>query len=147
MNHKSANGCFMHISRSLTVTLYSRASSQSSLVNYSCFQTTMSTPSDIRAAALLAHVVSQLQSNIDFLVSQNYISSSDASVIMSKLPALSGETQIVSQAQAMSINHPVAPARRGIPSPPPPSRRFQARALWSYNENGQVWRTVSFFTT
>ena len=98
----------------------------------------MSTPSDTKAAALLTHVVSQMQSNVDFLVSQNYISSSDASAIMSRLPTSPRDNQIVSQAQAMSINPSVAPGRRGIPPPPPPASRVQARALWPYNEDGHV---------
>lgn len=96
----------------------------------------MSTPRDPQATALLAHVVSQMQSNVDFLVSQNYISSSDASTIMSRLPTDAGVNHIVPRAQAMSVSAPQAPARRGVPAP---SRNVQqARALWAYNEHGQV---------
>ncbi|KAL5526911.1 hypothetical protein ACEPAF_8638 [Sanghuangporus sanghuang] len=40
---------------------------------------------DPKSSALLAHIVSQTQSNIDFLVSQNYIRASDAAGILSKL--------------------------------------------------------------
>jgi len=105
----------------------------------------MQTPSDVKAAALLAHVVSQMQSNVDFLVSQNYISSSDASVIMSRLPTASGENQFTSQVQAMSINPSAGPGRRGIPPPPPPAtRRVQARAVWAYNEDGHEPTDLSF---
>jgi hypothetical protein len=80
--------------------------------------TVMSVPSDPQAAALLAHVVSQLHQNVEFLASQNYISASDASAILAKLPA--GPTGTDS-----------------IPQRPEPGIT-KARALWPYNDNGEV---------
>ncbi|KAJ7454818.1 SH3 domain-containing protein [Mycena latifolia] len=68
-------------------------------------------------AAFLAHVVSQVESNVNFLVSQNHISHSDASAFLAKLPNSSA---------------PRAPAV------------VQARALWPYNENGQDADDLSF---
>lgn len=107
--------------------------------NNSLILTTMSrsTPSDPQAAALLAHVVSQMQQNVDFLVAQNYITQADASAIVSKLPN-------------SSANRSVATAPLGrvglVPPPPAPGpRTFQARALWAYNENGQVSISYSPF--
>ncbi|EJD06422.1 uncharacterized protein FOMMEDRAFT_138398 [Fomitiporia mediterranea MF3/22] len=47
--------------------------------------------SEAKSSALLAHIISQTQSNIDFLVSQNYLRASDAAGILSKLSALSEE--------------------------------------------------------
>ena len=103
--------------------------------------TTMSTPSDPQAAALLAHVVSQMKSNVDFLVSQNYISQSDASAIVSRLPPVAGINQLTPQIQGISVEAPEAPVRRGIPAPP--VRKLQARALWAYNMDGQVCNTTT----
>jgi hypothetical protein len=89
-------------------------------------------PRDPQAAALLAHVVSQIQSNVDFLLAQNYISPSDASSIVSLLPA-GTRTQPI----PVGSPSPQTPTRRGIPAPPL-AHRLQARALWAYNVNGQV---------
>jgi hypothetical protein len=80
-----------------------------------------------QAAALLAHVVSQMQQNVDFLVSQNYISSSDASVIKAKLPNPTLDTP----------RERGPPVRRTIPQPPARAP-LQAQALWAYNLNGEV---------
>jgi hypothetical protein len=85
-------------------------------------------PSDPQATALLTHVLSQMQHNVDFLVAQNYISSLDASAIMSKLPSAAGAPQATAAV--------APPPRRN--APPPAPRTVTARALWAYNENGQV---------
>ncbi|TFK50037.1 SH3-domain-containing protein [Heliocybe sulcata] len=79
----------------------------------------MSAPADPQAAALLAHVVSQMKQNIDFLVSQNYISTADASLMTAKLPTTA-----------------VAKAPRAVP-PAPVGRAAigKAKALWPYNED------------
>jgi hypothetical protein len=61
--------------------------------------------------AAVAHVVSQIESNVLFLLDHHYISQQDASLITSKLPA----------------------AR-----PPTTLPIVQARALWAYNEKDQV---------
>ena len=47
---------------------------------------------DSKVFAILNHVVSQTQQNIDFLVSQNFISPSDASIIVSNLKPLSDQS-------------------------------------------------------
>jgi LAS seventeen-binding protein 1/2 len=90
-------------------------------------------PHDPQAAALLAHVVSQIQSNVDFLLAQNYISPSDASSIVSLLPA----GTVDQLAQPIPVGSPQTPTRRRIPAPPL-AHRLQARALWAYNVNGEV---------
>jgi hypothetical protein len=95
------------------------------------------TPHDPQAAALLAHVVSQIQSNVDFLRAQNYISPSDASAIISRLPAGNTVDQLAPRIQAVCVGSPQTPTRRGIPAPPL-VHRLQARALWAYNVDGQV---------
>jgi len=86
-------------------------------------------------AALLAHVVSQVESNVNFLVSQNYISQADASVFLAKLPSSSAP-------QAMPTPTPFA-ARRGVSAPAAPAV-VQARALWPYNEDGRDADDLSF---
>jgi len=109
--------------------------------------TTMYTPSDSQATALLAHVVSQVQQNVEFLVSQNYISDADASAFLSKLPnsnSNAGINQLAPQVQVMPTNDIVPPLRRGVPPPHPSLRTVQARALWAYNENGQDTDDLSF---
>ncbi|KAJ7178859.1 SH3 domain-containing protein [Mycena crocata] len=87
-------------------------------------------------AALLAHVVSQVESNVNFLVSQNYISHSDASVFLAKLPSSSAS-------QGMSMPTPTPTPRRGFGAPAAPAV-VQARALWPYNEDGRDADDLSF---
>lgn len=75
--------------------------------------------------ALLAHVVSQVQQNVEFLVSQNYLPRSDASAFLSKLN---------------NVSPGAAPAM-----PTPFARKTQpvmAKATWGYNEDGAVSRFV-----
>ncbi|KAF7330340.1 Protein csh3 [Mycena venus] len=86
-------------------------------------------------AALLAHVVSQVESNVNFLVSQNYISQADASVFLAKLPSSSAPA-------AMPVPTPYAPRRQVSASAAPAV--VQARALWPYNETGQDADDLSF---
>jgi hypothetical protein len=83
-----------------------------------------------------------MKSNVDFLVSQNYISQSDASAIVSRLPPVAGINQLTPQIQGISVEAPEAPVRRGIPAPP--VRKLQARALWAYNMDGQQPEDLSF---
>ncbi|KAJ7086056.1 SH3 domain-containing protein [Mycena belliarum] len=85
-------------------------------------------------AALLAHVVSQVQSNVNFLVSQNYISESDASVFLAKLPNSSAPRSI-------PMPSPAAPLRSMNGSA---ASTVQARALWPYNEDGKDADDLSF---
>ncbi|KAJ7242762.1 SH3 domain-containing protein [Mycena haematopus] len=86
-------------------------------------------------AALLAHVVSQVESNVNFLVSQNYISQADASLFLAKLPNSS------SAPQNMPTPTPFAPRRKmGAPAAPV----VQAKALWPYNEDGRDVDDLSF---
>ncbi|KIM84779.1 hypothetical protein PILCRDRAFT_817576, partial [Piloderma croceum F 1598] len=110
-------------------------------------------------SALLAHIVSQTKSNIDFLVSQNHISEADGKDIIAKLPATEDHAvaAITRQAQQLTLArsepsvpnanpppapNPAVPARRGIP--PPPRRAVQVRALWNWNEHGENPNDLSF---
>jgi len=109
---------------------------------------------------LLAHIVSQTRSNIDFLISQKQISKSDGQEIISKLPATDSAVMALSQqAQhlALAPSEPsppntnsspspnqMVPARRGVP--PPPRKPVQVRALWNWNDNEQNPNDLSFRT-
>lgn len=85
-------------------------------------------PQDPQAAALLAHVVSQIEDNVQFLASQNYITQADASVILTKLPnaninvAPSGISGLANRVSNM-VRGPSAPAASTLP---------KAKALWAY---------------
>ena len=109
---------------------------------------TIMAPQNPESAALLAHIVSQLEANVEFLASQNYISHSDASSILSKLPNLSNNNPnainaITPRFQTLTTTttptNPVAVSPPAAPRIAPPTPQIQqARALWAYNENGQV---------
>jgi len=96
-------------------------------------------PQDPQNAVLVAHIVSQIEQNVNFLASQNYISNGDASAILTRLPNV--DEKAVAN---------LAIGNRNIPSPamphpvPTPSTSAQSRALWGYNENGQDPNDLSF---
>jgi hypothetical protein len=100
------------------------------------------------SGALLNHIFTQTEANISFLASQNYISSQDATDILTRLNtahsrASSDNSSIANSMQALALAPSPAvppPARRGVPPPPQP-RLTQAKAIWGYNEDGRV-RTV-----
>jgi len=100
-------------------------------------------PQDPQNAALLAHIVSQIEQNVNFLTSQNYISNSDASAILNRLPN-ANQNEITSRAANLSI------ASRNIPPPaiprstPAPPTTTLSRALWAYNENGEDPKDLTF---
>ncbi|PPQ85385.1 hypothetical protein CVT25_006416 [Psilocybe cyanescens] len=94
-------------------------------------------PQDPQTAALLAHVVSQIEQNVNFLASQNYISQSDASAILTKLPNSNQATNqssgalssLANRVSNMGFNR--TPAPRAVPAPPSSSLP-KAKALWAY---------------
>lgn len=87
-----------------------------------------------RSAALLEHIVSRVEQDVQFLVDHNYISAQDAAIIVARLP------------NSAAVQAPVqaaAPVRMPVASPPPTYPGAQAsvcraRALWGYNEHGNV---------
>ena len=100
-------------------------------------------PQDAQAAALLSHVVSQMEQNVNFLASQNYISQSDASAILTKLPNVANNPSTVHHLANQVSNVRVSTTARAVPPPPQPiatqdSGLPKAKAIWPYNENGQV---------
>ncbi|KAJ3508104.1 hypothetical protein NLJ89_g5935 [Agrocybe chaxingu] len=68
-------------------------------------------PQDPQAAALLTHVLSQIEANVQFLAEQGYISAGDASAILTKLPN-PGHTAPAPER---------APAPRAVPPTPMPA--------------------------
>ncbi|KIJ52656.1 hypothetical protein M422DRAFT_43481 [Sphaerobolus stellatus SS14] len=108
------------------------------------------------ADAYLSHIVSRIQSDVEFLVSQGAMSHNDARLVKDRLPAhgLALSTAPVMPTPSVSassspslMSMPIVPApiRRSNPPPPPPAAtQNQARALWSYNENRQESGDLSF---
>ncbi|KAF8628008.1 hypothetical protein AX15_004127 [Amanita polypyramis BW_CC] len=102
---------------------------------------------DPQAAAMLAHIVSQLQSNVEFLVSQNYISRGDASQFLAKLPspgATTNDVQPTPRASSLTPT-PAAPVRRSVPPVAPQTpQAVYVRAIWGYNEDNENSGDLSF---
>ena len=102
-------------------------------------------PQDPQAAALLAHIVSQIEQNVNFLASQDYISQNDASSILTKLPNIannpnpSGINGLAARVSNMMVQNPSTPGTRS-PAPPPPARSTlpQVKALWAYSGDVRV---------
>ncbi|KAI0671973.1 SH3 domain-containing protein [Trametes maxima] len=110
------------------------------------------TPSDPQAAALLAHVLSQTQQNISFLASQNYISATDATELITRLTQGPRATHDAPSDSLAASFHNLSvgparspsPARRVVPSPPARHNTKRARAIWAYNEDGREPNDLSF---
>lgn len=103
-------------------------------------------PQDPQAAALLTHVVSQIEQNINFLVSQNYLSQSDAATILTKFPKVTNNAAAMNKL-ANGVSNMNFSTARAVPPPPRPkteppeehgSSLPHAQAIWSYN--GEVRR-------
>ncbi|KAF9526358.1 hypothetical protein CPB83DRAFT_794937 [Crepidotus variabilis] len=101
-------------------------------------------PQDPQAAALLTHVLSQIEQNVDFLASQNYISQADASAILTKLPNPNNNSMNGLAARFSTMPTPGAGARATPPPPAPASNVPTARALWAYNEGGEDPEDLQF---
>jgi hypothetical protein len=97
-------------------------------------------PQDPQAAMLLAHVVSQIEQNVNFLAAQNYLSQSDAATILTKLPNVANTPAMNKLANefsnvAVSTARAVPPPPRSNPAFPEPQESSlpRARAIWAYN--------------
>ncbi|KAF5359130.1 hypothetical protein D9756_003294 [Leucocoprinus leucothites] len=81
-------------------------------------------------SVFLAHIVSQIENNVDFLATQGYISQTDASSFLAKLPRSD------SPRNALVPPFPTPTPRSTVPSPAPaPAAPAvpQARALWAWS--------------
>ncbi|KAJ3734185.1 SH3 domain-containing protein [Lentinula guzmanii] len=101
------------------------------------------TAANSEADALLTHVVSQVQRNVEFLVSQNYLAQSDASAFLSKLNNVGVGAAAT---PVMPIPTPTSFARKvpTVMSPPVMSPPVMAKAIWAYNEDGADPADLSF---
>jgi hypothetical protein len=105
----------------------------------------MSVAHEVQTAALLGHIASQMQLEVAFLESQNYLSPQDAATMKEIIGRLPVQTQTSVTTQVRVVG---APALRGRAVPPPPRQLaatpskdpvVHARAIWNYNEDGAVW--------
>ncbi|KAG7451016.1 SH3-domain-containing protein [Guyanagaster necrorhizus] len=96
------------------------------------------------SSALLAHILSQTKQNIEFLVSQNKISSGDARDIIAKLPHDPAVDNITRSAQNLLVRSPPPPPIPQPYNPPPVTTVSKARAIWGYNEARQDPNDLSF---
>ncbi|KAG2146093.1 SH3-domain-containing protein [Suillus bovinus] len=112
----------------------------------------MAVPHNAQSAALLAHVAAQLQLNISFLESQNYMSAEDADSmreIISRLPGGTGQSVVTTNFNVITpavMTRAIPPPSVQAPAVSPISSqkpRF-AKAIWSYNEDGGEPNDLSF---
>ena len=89
-------------------------------------------------SAFLAHIVSQLENQVDFLVKHRYISQEDASTFLAKLPSSNtlAHPSMPTFPTPTPQNAVFSSAHAPTPPPPPPSSVPQARVLWAWA--GQV---------
>lgn len=101
---------------------------------------------ELQTAALLGHIAGQMQLNVAFLESQNYLSPQDAATmkdIIARLPVQT-QTTLTTTTQVRVVGSPALGGR----AVPPPSRQLAAtpsrgatvysRAIWGYNEDAVV---------
>ncbi|KAI6107915.1 SH3-domain-containing protein [Pisolithus sp. B1] len=111
----------------------------------------MAVPSEHQAAVLLAHVASQMQLNVAFLESQNYLSAQDAATMKEIIMRLPVSNNTVVKAETnVQVVLPTSTAVRAVPSlqkaesPKAEAVPVYARALWAYNEDGTEPNDLSF---
>lgn len=112
----------------------------------------MAIPSEHQAAVLLAHVASQMQLNVAFLESQNYLSAQDAATMKEIIMRLPVSNNVVVKAETnVRVVPPTSTAVRTVPSLPEKAELsraeavpVRARALWAYNEDGAEPNDLSF---
>ena len=93
----------------------------------------------------------RMKSDIDFLVSNGYMTRSDEDLVTSKLPSSSHRNPQLASPPSSVASTPAASSFERLPSfrknPPPPSAappKQQARAIWGYNENNSVCRLATW---
>ncbi|KAL4066821.1 SH3-domain-containing protein [Scleroderma citrinum] len=99
----------------------------------------MAVPSNVQATALLAHIASQMQLNVAFLESQNYLSAQDAATmrgIIQRLP--------VNTTTDIKVAPPVRTSVQDVEKKQVDIPAVYARAVWAYNENGAEPNDLAF---
>ncbi|KAK7051022.1 hypothetical protein VNI00_005134 [Paramarasmius palmivorus] len=99
---------------------------------------------DTQKAALFSHVVSQIEQNVEFLISQNYLSRSDASAFLNKLSNISIDTTVTTTSVPTPFARRANPAPAPVAAMPAASQYPTCRALWGYNETGSDSDDLSF---
>ena len=100
-------------------------------------------------SAYVEHIISQIEQNVQFLVEQGHMSQQDAQAVLERMPSAASAPTPTSVTRAIAnlsvSNASAAAGRRGVPPPPAPARSSsvpsglpQAKAVWAYNENGEV---------
>lgn len=93
--------------------------------------------SDPQNSPFLAHIVSQLETNVEFLASQGYITQADASQFLAKLPRPNSQSNTTTPSFPSPTPRAIAPAPAAVATPTPASTTApQARVLWAWS--GQV---------
>ena len=88
-------------------------------------------------SVFLAHIVSQLENQVDFLVKHGYLSSEDASTFLTKLPSSNTLAHPSMPTFPTPTPHNAVFSSTHAPTPPPPPPSvLQARVLWAWA--GQV---------
>ncbi|KAH7884562.1 SH3 domain-containing protein [Phlebopus sp. FC_14] len=112
----------------------------------------MATSQELQTAAVLGHLANQMQLNVTFLESQNYLSAQDAATmreIIGRLP-VSNQALVTTTTQVAVVQNVHAGARAVPPVPKPiavapcKADTVYARAIWSYNEDGVEPNDLSF---
>ena len=105
----------------------------------------MSVAHELQSAALLGHIASQMQLNVAFLESQNYLSPQDAATmkeIIGRLPVQT-QTSVITTTQVSGVGgRAVPPPPRQVAAVPSKGATVYARAIWGYNEGGAVWASA-----
>ncbi|KIJ66809.1 hypothetical protein HYDPIDRAFT_108722 [Hydnomerulius pinastri MD-312] len=112
----------------------------------------MAVPPELQNAALLGHIANQMQLNVAFLESQNYLSAQDAATMRDIVGRLPVQTQAVvtttTQVRVVQSTNTgarvVPPAPKPIAVAPPNAGTVYARAIWAYNEDGAEPNDLSF---
>ncbi|KAF9243556.1 SH3-domain-containing protein [Melanogaster broomeanus] len=112
----------------------------------------MSVPHEFQTAALLGHIANQMQLNVAFLESQNYLSPQDAATINEIIGRLPVQTQnIVTTTTQVRVVPSAGPGARAVPpapapatGAPPQAATVYARAIWAYNDDGAEPNDLSF---
>lgn len=88
--------------------------------------------------ALFSHLLAQTRSNITFLISHNQISAETGREILNLLPVPGGGTDAEVTRSLNSLHIPTNDARDLEYNPDPGRAIVKAKALWGYNEGGEV---------
>lgn len=89
--------------------------------------------------AYVAHIVEQIQHNVAFLAENGHMTQQNADAILAQLPGGQASVPVVAPVSLPTPAPAPAPLPRRVPAPPVSNSKIvKARAIWAYNEHGQV---------